>query len=119
LTAVVVIAQIRKPNLAKTVIIGVTSSVKCKECKNWEAKLKCLICEQSDELEKEKNQPRYYSEVITPTKDTPFPELDQRERAVWILYLSNFTEAEIADFIYISQPAVSLCLTRIKGKLKG
>ena len=92
--------------------------MKCNECKYHEAKLKCLACEQADELEKEKYQPHYYPEVITPVKDIPFPELNPRERAVWILHLANFTEVEIAQFTYISQPAISLCLSKIKIKLE-
>jgi hypothetical protein len=91
--------------------------VKCNECKYREAKLKCLACEQADELNKQKHTQREYPETIV-RDDTPFPELNPRERAVWILHLANFTEFEIAQFTYISQPAISLCLTKIKLKLK-
>ena len=90
----------------------------CKGCKYEKAKLKCLICEQAEELDREKYIPRQFPKITCPD-DTPYPELNNHERAVWVLHLSNFTELEIAQFTYISQPAVSLCLARIKLKLKA
>ena len=91
--------------------------MKCNECKYHEAKLKCLVCEQADELNKQKHNPRYYSEVITPVKEIPFAVLEPQERVIWILYLANFTEAEIAHTIFVNQSTISRCLIRIKQKL--
>ena len=89
----------------------------CKGCKYEEAKLKCLICEQAEEIDREKNEPRYYSEVITPTKSIPFSQLDKHEKTVWVLHLANFTEKEIAIQLFVSQQAISYCIAKIKGKL--
>jgi len=110
--------KITKPNYAILVNIGNTISVpNCKGCKYSEIRLKCLACEQADEIDKEKNSPHYYSEIISPTKDIPFPQLDPRERAIWILHLANFSEIEIASQLFVSQQVVSYCIKRIKVKL--
>ena len=104
-------------NSAKIVNIGVIISVSnCKGCRYGEIKLKCLICEQADELNKEKYTPRQFSEIIQ-NENTPFPQLDPQERMIWVLYLANFTEQQIAQVSCISQSSVSRCITSIKIKL--
>ncbi len=88
----------------------------CKECENAKAKLKCLICEQTEELKKEKHKVIQFPETIS-QDDTPYPWLEPQERAIWILYMAKFTEEEIAASLFVTQSTISRYITIIKQKV--
>ena len=90
--------------------------LKCRKCKNYKYKLKCLACEQEAEGRHKIVKP----EIITPLKSIPLETLTDKEKAVLLLRIvAEVSTRRLSTLLGLSHPTISSIFARAKKKLKG
>jgi len=88
----------------------------CRYCKYAKYKLKCLICEQADEINAEKYKLKQHREVIK-RDDTPFPWLLGKKKTAWILSeYCNMPTTTIGKILSTHPKTITRWIVKIKKK---
>lgn len=88
---------------------------KCKKCRHYRVRLKCLACEQ----EAEKKHRILKPEIITPLKNIPLSQFTDKEKAVLLLKIvAELSLHRIAPLLGIDRRTTTLLFKEAYKKLR-